>query len=87
MACESRLKLHLIMKLITSIITSLILLLLAACSPALVRVKAYDRGNLSRPVMAKSMDPLHDAMTEHAYFSREASFGGGGIGGGGCGCN
>ena len=26
-------------------------------------------------------------MTEHGYFSREGSFGGGLIGGGGCGCN
>lgn len=60
---------------------------LTACSPTLVRVKPYERGNLARPVMAESMDPLHEAMTDHAYFSREASFGGGGVGGGGCGCN
>lgn len=62
-------------------------LLLPACSPALVRVKPYERGTLARPVMADSLDPLGSAMTEHAYFSREASFGGGGVGGGGCGCN
>jgi hypothetical protein len=62
-------------------------LLLPACSPALVRVKPYERGTLARPVMADSLDPLGTAMTEHAYFSREASFGGGGVGGGGCGCN
>jgi hypothetical protein len=37
--------------------------------------------------MADSLDPLGTAMTDHAYFSREASFGGGGVGGGGCGCN
>lgn len=60
---------------------------LPACSPALVRVKSYERGTLARPVMADSLDPLGTAMTEHAYFSREASFGGGGVGGGGCGCN
>jgi hypothetical protein len=62
-------------------------LLLPACSPALVRVKPYERGTMARPVMADSLDPLGAAMTEHAYFSREASFGGGGVGGGGCGCN
>jgi hypothetical protein len=60
---------------------------LSACSPALVRVQPYERGTLAKPVMADSLDPLETAMTDHAYFSREASFGGGGVGGGGCGCN
>lgn len=58
-----------------------------SCSPQLVRVKPYERGNLSREVMSSDLDPLLKAMTEHAYFSREASSGGGGVGGGGCGCN
>ena len=59
-----------------------------ACSnQQLVRVKPYERGNLAKPIMAENMDPLLKSMTEHAYFSREASFGGGGVGGGGCGCN
>lgn len=61
--------------------------LASSCSPALARVKPYERGTLAKPVMSESMDPLLTAMTEHAYFSREASFGGGGVGGGGCGCN
>ena len=26
-------------------------------------------------------------MADHMYFSREAAFGGEGVGGGGCGCN
>ncbi|MEK7949877.1 DUF4266 domain-containing protein [Luteolibacter soli] len=71
--------------------TRLILLIpviaLSACSPALVRVQPYERGTLAKPVMADSLDPLETAMTDHAYFSREACFGGGGVGGGGCGCN
>jgi hypothetical protein len=58
-----------------------------SCSEQLVRVKPYERGVLAKPVMAETLDPLQKAMTEHAYFSREASFGGGGVGGGGCGCN
>lgn len=62
-------------------------LILAACAPSLVRVKPYERGTHARPVMAQSLDPLQQAMTEHAYFSREATYGGGGVGGGGCGCN
>jgi hypothetical protein len=65
----------------------LLLPILGACSPTLARVKPYERGTLAKPVMAESLDPLQKAMTEHAYFSREASFGGGGVGGGGCGCN
>ncbi len=60
---------------------------LTACSEQLVRVKPYERGNLAKPVMADNMDPILKAMTEHAYFSREAASGGGGVGGGGCGCN
>ena len=60
---------------------------LASCAPGLVRVKPYERGNLAKPLMADTLDPLAKSMTEHAYFSREASFGGGGVGGGGCGCN
>ncbi len=62
-------------------------LALCSCATELVRVKPYERGNLARPVMAASLDPLQMAMTEHAYFSREATYGGGGVGGGGCGCN
>lgn len=65
----------------------LILAALASCSPQLERVKPYERGNLARQVMSADLDPLQKAMTEHAYFSREASSGGGGVGGGGCGCN
>ena len=60
---------------------------LTGCSEQLVRVKPYERGNLANPLMANDRDPLQKAMTEHAYFSREGSFGGGGVGGGGCGCN
>lgn len=61
--------------------------LLSACSPQLVRVKPYERGILAKSIMVNDHDSLRKAMTEHAYFSREASFGGGGVGGGGCGCN
>ena len=60
---------------------------LSACSQQLTRVKPYERGNLAKPIMDNGRDPLMKTMTEHAYFTREASFGGGGVGGGGCGCN
>ncbi len=60
---------------------------LSSCSEHLVRVQAYERGNLANPLMNDEHDPLRKPMSEHVYFSREASFGGGGVGGGGCGCN
>ena len=68
------------------------LLGLVACSscatqPQLNRVKPWQRAHLAKP----TMDPKHAGMapmvTEHIYFSREASHGGDGVGGGGCGCN
>ncbi|MES2598218.1 MAG: DUF4266 domain-containing protein [Verrucomicrobiota bacterium] len=63
------------------------MLLISSCSDTLVRVKPYERGHLAGPLMDPGRDPLLLTMTQHAYFSREASFGGGGLGGGGCGCN
>lgn len=63
------------------------ILCLSSCSQHLVRVRPFERGNLAHPLMAADRDSLFLAMTNHAYFSREASFGGGGVGGGGCGCN
>ena len=75
------------MKSLTLVCLSAILISLTSCSQQLVRVKPYERGNLANPLMSNDRDPLQKSMTEHAYFSREASFGGGGVGGGGCGCN
>ena len=55
----------------------LLSLALGSCATELVRVKPNERGNLAKPAMAESLDPLQRAMTEHAYFSREATYGGG----------
>lgn len=52
-----------------------------------VAVQPWQRGNLADPLMQAERDPLHSAMTDHVHFSREASTGGKGVGGGGCGCN
>ena len=71
----------------TFLLLALLGVSLCSCAESLVRVKPYERGNLAKPIMANDRDPLMKAMTEHAYFTREASFGGGGVGGGGCGCN
>lgn len=50
-------------------------------------VKPWERAQLARPVMDPERDALGIAISEHMYFSREASRGGRGVGGGGCGCN
>ena len=39
------------------------------------------------PKMAVDPDPLKTAAADHTYFSKEASSGGRGFAGGGCGCN
>jgi hypothetical protein len=63
-------------------------LLQGGCSTAsAVRVQPWERGNLADVAMNPDRDPLGATMTEHVYFSREASSGGKGVGGSGCGCN
>ena len=50
-------------------------------------VRPWERGALAKPAMQIDPDPLATATDNHIYFSREASKGGQGFGGGGCGCN
>lgn len=50
-------------------------------------ISPRERGTLTDYTMRSDRDKLHDAMTEHIHFSREAAAGGRGVGGGGCGCN
>lgn len=50
-------------------------------------VQPWDRDVLARPDMQLVSDPLESAADDHIYFSKEASSGGRGFGGGGCGCN
>ncbi|MBN8246885.1 MAG: DUF4266 domain-containing protein [Verrucomicrobia bacterium] len=50
-------------------------------------VKPWERGTLADITMRPDRDPLGLALAEHMYFSREATQGGRGVGGGGCGCN
>ena len=66
----------------------LLLCALSGCSSAkLTRVHPWERATLADYTMRSDRDPLHTAMSEHIYFSREASSGGRGVGGSGCGCN
>ncbi len=50
-------------------------------------VEPWDRDVLARPDMQIVSDPAESGADEHIYFSKEASSGGQGFGGGGCGCN
>lgn len=50
-------------------------------------VQPWERDVLARPEMSLDADPLDAAIDDHIYFSKEASSGGRGFGGGGCGCN
>ena len=59
--------------------------MLAAC--ANLGVEPWERDVLAKPEMSLDADPVDAAIDEHIYFSKEASSGGRGFGGGGCGCN
>ena len=50
-------------------------------------VRPWQRGFLADDAMRLDADPLDLALDDHIYFSKEASSGGRGFGGGGCGCN
>ena len=59
--------------------------LLSACSS--LGVKPWERDVLARDDMALESAAMDSAFDDHIYFSKEASSGGKGFGGGGCGCN
>ncbi|HKR36420.1 MAG TPA: DUF4266 domain-containing protein [Steroidobacteraceae bacterium] len=61
----------------------LVLVALAGCAS----VPPWERDVLARPEMSLDNSPLDQAIDDHIYFSKEASSGGRGFGGGGCGCN
>jgi len=50
-------------------------------------VEPWDRDVLAKDEMQLTSDPVEAAIDDHIYFSKEASSGGRGFGGGGCGCN
>ena len=51
-------------------------------------VKPWEKETLAkRTVKESGMNPTNKQFEEHIYYSKEASKGGGGVSGGGCGCN
>lgn len=49
--------------------------------------KPWEKHHLAKPEMTFGGDEINDGFDDHVYFSKEASSGGRGFGGGGCGCN
>lgn len=50
-------------------------------------VKPWERDVLAQEEMQLIADPVEAGLDDHIYFSKEATSGGRGFGGGGCGCN
>ncbi len=61
------------------------LALLAGCSS--MGVEPWERDLLAKDSMQPVPNYFDNYYDEHIYFSKEASSGGQGVGGGGCGCN
>jgi hypothetical protein len=69
---------------------AIVVVLLAAGTSAcsmIQPVQPWEKGVLAKPEMIFDEDKLDSAYVEHTYSSKEAAFGGAGVGGGGCGCN
>ena len=66
-------------------VVSLLITGLYGCSG--MGVEPWERDVLAKEEMQIVTDPLEASIDDHIYFSKEASSGGRGFGGGGCGCN
>ena len=73
-------------KALPSLGVACLLLLGGGCAPK-VTVTPLQRAYLADYLMRPDRDKLAVKMYDHAFYSREASRGGRGVGGGGCGCN
>ena len=50
-------------------------------------LKPWEKDILAQPAMQIPADKMYSFSDDHIFFSKEASTGGNGVGGGGCGCN
>lgn len=71
------------MRLVMTIAVFYSIMMLSGCAA----VKPWERGTLGDYTMRPDRDSQEIALREHVFFTREASAGGRGVGGGGCGCN
>ncbi|MDF1875950.1 DUF4266 domain-containing protein [Sulfurimonas sp. SAG-AH-194-I05] len=66
-------------------ITIIVLILFSGCTK---EIKPWEKGMLAKDSMkSSSKNTIGKKFEEHMFFSKEASKGGSGISGGGCGCN
>jgi hypothetical protein len=77
---------HLRAKIMRILQAIFLLALFTGCS-LVQEVKPWEKGVLAKSEMVFDEDVLDALYIEHTYSSKEAAFGGAGIGGGGCGCN
>lgn len=63
----------------------IVVMLLTGCSS--MGVEPWERDLLAKDSMRPVPHYFDNFYDEHIYFSKEASSGGQGVGGGGCGCN
>ena len=66
---------------------SMVALFVVCGGCASLGVEPWERDILAREDMQLTTDAAEAATDDHIYFSKEASSGGRGFGGGGCGCN
>ncbi|VAW63405.1 Phosphonate ABC transporter phosphate-binding periplasmic component (TC 3.A.1.9.1) [hydrothermal vent metagenome] len=67
------------------IVSILLIVNLSSCSS--LGVEPWERDELSKKEMQFGSHGLNGTMDRHFYYSKEASSGGEGFSGGGCGCN
>ncbi len=68
-------------------LTLLIPIFIGMSGCANLGVEPWERDLLAKKEMSLTASPIDAALDDHIYFSKEASSGGKGFGGGGCGCN
>ena len=68
-------------------ILAALLTLVSGCTKMGVGVHVWERDVLAKPEMQMDGFGSDRSIDDHIYFSKEASSGGRGFGGGGCGCN
>ena len=72
------------MKTVRLVTAIAVLSMLGGCA---IGPKPWEKDLMAKPEMQLTPYPLQTAADEHIYFSKEASSGGRGFAGGGCGCN
>lgn len=82
---EKRWQINQVTRMNRSLVFLLTAIVLSGCSS--MGVEPWERDLLARPDMELISDPVEAGLDDHIYFSKEASSGGQGFGGGGCGCN